>query len=843
MSASSIDKQLFDSYAVTGSAFDELYDAGQVRAHWQKLVDVVNSQSAEELNDRTRTAQQLLSQHGVTFKVFDDNEATFRPWEMDLLPFVVSASDWDLISKAIDQRARLFDLVIRDLYGPQELIKSGQIPPAVLFDQPGYIRAFHDLLPYDQVHLHYYGVELARSPAGQWWVMADRTDIADGAGYALEHRVISSRSMPTLIKRLNVKRLAPFFYKLRSAFESLAPRSTEFPRVALLSPGPGHPGYFEDQFLARYLGFQLVEGGDLAVRNDHVALKTLEGLLPIDVIFRRSAEGFVDPVELGASSPDGIPGLLQAMRAGNVAVVNVPGCRLVETPVFMAFLPQLCRKLLDEDLAIPSIATWWCGDEKGSKIAFDRFDELVIKPAYRSAGAEEFIVSDLSDAEKNSLRAKMTAAPGKFVAQEKITRSAAPVWKSSHVESGHVALRAFAVRTSEKYECMPGALVRVASDDGPMELSASAGEFSKDAWVLGDEPAGTETLMSPDDAEVTLVRSSSQLPSRSADNLYWLGRQLDRAINNARLMRAVCERLAGEMDFDEIPELSALLRVLSTEGILDAGYAIKDIAETLPPLEEAVPEAVFDPNESSSLRCTLDEIYRLASLVRDRISYDTWQSIRLQNSEFVLPRLPSRLSETIVVLDRLLLGLAGCAGLIHDGMVYGPSRQFLDMGRRVERCHWMTAVLKNVICQVDDKKTLNFCLNALVDVFDCRITYRSRYLSAVKLAPLLDLILCDKTNPSSLAAQVYGLSDHVQNLKRDPTFAVRSPEEKYMLSCRYLIDMIDVRDLAAEPSIRLDTFLTDVLAAVDAVADEITRTYLIHTGDIRQIIDEGPQPL
>lgn len=841
MSVSSTNKQLFDSYSAGSSAYDELTANGQVRPHWKRLVDVVNRQSVDDLNDRNQTAQQFLEEHGVTFKVFDDHHAKVRPWEMDLLPFVISPSDWATISKAIDQRARLLDLVVRDLYGPQTLIKSGQVPPSILFDQPGYIRAFHDLIPTDQAHLHFYGVELARAPGGQWWVMADRTDVADGAGYALEHRIIASRSMPKLIKQLNVKRLAPFFNKLRAAFESLAPRSTENPRVALLSPGPSHPGYFEDQFLARYLGFQLVEGGDLAVRNDQVALKTLEGLLPIDVLFRRSAEKFVDPVELGGASPHGIPGLLQAIRAGNVAVVNVPGSRLVATPVFMAFLPQLCRHLLNEDLAIPSIATWWCGDDKGRKIAFDRFDELVIKPAFSSSGTEEFIVSDLTAAEKTDLRERIKADPRRFVAQEKITRSAAPVWKSNKVSSGHVALRAFAVRTADTYECMPGALVRVASTAGPMELSVSAGEFSKDAWVIGDEPSGTDSLLTDGDADVTLVRSSSQLPSRSADNLFWLGRQLDRAINDARLVRAICERLASENEDDEIPELPSLLRALSTEGMLDAGYAVADIAKSMPPLDEALPTSVFDRNESASLRCTLDEIFRLASLVRDRISYDTWQSIRLQNAEFILPRSANPLSGTILALDRLLLGLAGCVGLIHDGMVHGPSRQFLDMGRRVERCHWIGTVLKSTLCQVTTTSTLSTCLNALVDVFDCRITYRSRYLSSVKLAPLLDLVLCDQTNPSSLAAQVSGLSDHVKNLKRDRSLAEKSPEEQQMLSCQYLIDMVDIRSLSVNPVIRLETFLADVLASVDAVADQITKTYLIHAGDIRQISDEGLQ--
>lgn len=841
MSQSSINEQIFESYSADGSAFDELSDGTQIRAHWQSFVDVVNAQTVDELNERASTAQQLLSENGVTFKVFDDSEATKRPWQLDLLPFMMSPEDGETISAAIDQRARLLDTVVRDLYGPQELIKSGELPAEILFDQPGYIRAFHNLVPDDQPRLHYYGVELARAPGGQWWVMADRTDVADGAGYALEHRMVASRSIPRLIKRLNIQRLAPFFSRLRSSFEAMAPRSTENPRIALLSPGPATPGYFEDQLLARYLGFFLVEGGDLAVRNDHVALKTLGGLLPIDVIWRRNPEGFTDPVELGGASPHGVPGLLQAVRAGNVAMVNTPGSRIVETPVFMAFLPKLCQHLLGEDLKIPSIATWWCGDPAQLKFVLGRFKDLVIKPSFSSAGSDEFIVSALSKSEREQLQARVEADPARYVAQEKIVRSAAPVWKADGISSGHVALRAFAVRAGTKYKTMPGALVRVAPTTDPMELSMAAGDFSKDAWVIGTRPAGDETLLTPKNETIPLVRASSQLPSRSADNLFWLGRQLDRAGNAARLLRTVAGLLAGEDDISDQPEMQGLLRALSSDGVLDAGYAEPDASATLPPLENALPESIFDRTEGNSLRCTVDEIFRLASLVRDRISNDTWRSIRLQNSEFVLGESANTLSSAIESLDRLLLGLAGCIGLIQDGMVRGPAWQFLDMGRRVERCHWIAGLLEHTVVSSTDPKAANAIFGSLVDIFDCRITYRSRYLSSVRMAPLMDLLLCDETNPASLSAQIHALSDHIRRLPRQPGQAGKTPEQRHMLTCVHKIELADVHTLCANPSEELSGFLDEVLVEVDAVAEQITRTYLVHSGDLRQISDEGPQ--
>lgn len=842
MSTGSVSEQIFDSYLPDSSAYDELTDGGQIRAQWQKLVEFVNSQSVEELDERRASAQQLLSENGVTFKIFDDHDATARPWDMDLLPFIISSDDWASVSAAIDQRARLLDLVIRDLYGPQTLIASGELPVELLFDQPGYIRAFRDLVPADRPRLHYYGVELARAPSGQLWVMADRTDVADGAGYALEHRMVASRCMPRLIRNLNVRRVALFFNRLRSVFETLSPRATASPRIALLSPGPAAPGYFEDQLLSRYLGFNLVEGGDLAVRNDHVAVKTLDGLLPIDVIFRRTPEGFTDPVELGGSSPHGVPGLLQAIRAGNVAMVNTPGSRIVETPVFMAFLPKLCRLLLGEDLRIPSIATWWCGDDEQRKFVLRAFDSLVVKPAFSSSGGDEFIVSELAPAERQKLRERIEQRPSQFVAQEKIVRSTAPVWKSGAVERGHIALRAFSVRSHDKYECMPGALVRVAATGGPMELSYSAGDFSKDAWVLGSRRTDEEPLLALTNEVVPLVRNPSQLPSRTADNLFWLGRQLDRASNGARLVRTVAEQLAGESGSTDEPGIAALLRAMANDGMLDPRYVADWPEDALPPLEKALPESIFDRGESSSLRCTVDEILRLTLLVRDRISNDTWRSIRLQNAEFTLHRSANSLSSAIKVLDRLLLGLAGCAGLM-DGMVRGPAWQFLDMGRRVERCHWLVGLLDSTIVEGDARTANSDVLNALMDVFDCRITYRQRYMSSVRIAPLLDLMLCDETNPGSLAAQVHAMSNHVQRLPREPGQAEKAPEQKHILTCVHRIELVDIHSLCEGPTTKLKQFLTDVLSDVDAVADQITRTYLVHAGDLRQIADEGPMSL
>ena len=834
------------SYQAPDSVFDELIDeSGRVRAHWIEAMRGLSLLDAAGLEGRRLQAHALLHEHGVTFNAFGNSPSPSRPWKLDILPFVLNVAEWRELSRGIAQRARLLDLIARDLYGARELLRTGLIPPAVVYSHPCYQQAFRHLISENgqTPMLHLYGIELARSVDGRWWTMADRSDRTYGIGYALENRVVQSRSMPNLIRSCRVERLAPFFMRLQETLSGLATRATEYPHIVLLSDGPASPVYFEDQYLARYLGYTLVECGDLAVRNDCVALKTLDGLLPVDVILGRIPEHTIDPLELGDSSPNGVPGLLQAVRRRNVALVNTPGTGLFESPVFMPFLRDLCRELLGEDLRIPSIATWWCRDDDAREFVLANLQDLVVKPAFRYSGSDEIVVSDLDSTERNRLRDDILARPSDYVAQEKMQRSAAPAWTGHEIHACHVGLRTFAVSCDDSFQVMPGALVRSASDSGPMELSISGGEGSKDAWVISDQPVRSVSLLPSPDTPIAIRRSTSQLPSRAADNLFWLGRHIDRAETSARLLRAIAERLAGEGGSANTPEIPALLRVLTAENRIPERFVTDDFTQLRPEADELLTAAVFDENESNSLRGTITKLAWLASTVRDLISNDTWRTILRIDESFHLrvEATETPLADSLDRLDSVIVELAACSGLISDGMVRGPAWRFLDMGRRMERCFCTIGLLRHSVIRERQLPQTRPILDALLDVADCRSMYRARYLSGARLVAVVDLIVTDETNPRSIGHQLTVLSNHIDALPRDGHTPTLTVPQKLIRSAVHEMRMADLDKLCLSTDTgfdNMDRFLNSISAIVSALSDHLTRRYLVHSGAPRQITDE-----
>lgn len=833
-------------YEPPAGVYDELIDAdGGVRPHWKTAVGGFAAIGVDGLEGRRKQAHALLHEHGATLNAFGDSPLESRPWTLDMLPLMLDGDEWRRLAQGIAQRARLLQRLLDDLYGPQEVLKQKLIPPEAVFGNPQFQNAFRHDANRSRQMLHLVGTELARSSDGRWWVMADRSDRAFGIGYALENRIVLSRSMPGLIRSCQVERLAPFFKRLQQTLTGLTRRATEFPRIVLLSGGPSSPVYFEDQYLARYLGYTLVESGDLAVRNDCVAVKTLDGLLPVDVILRRVPEQTIDPLELGGSSPLGVPGLLQAERKGNVALANEPGTGLFESPVFMPYLSGLCKGLLGEELLIPSIASWWCQDTKARSYVLEHLDRLVIKPAFQYSGSEEFVVSELSSVERERLIEQIKASPAEYVGQETIQRSVAPTWTAEGVRTGQVALRAFSVSAGDDFEVMPGALVRVAAESGPMELSIAAGDSSKDAWVVSDEPVQPVSLLPDANEPLPIARSGSQLPSRAADDLFWLGRSIDRAETSARLLRAIADRLACEGGSEDAPEIPALLRVLAAEGQIEPGLAVEGVADPMPKLEEMLPRSVFDVSESSSLRSTVNELTRLASSVRDRISLDTWRTITRIDEQF-RPDVESGetpLADSLDSLDRFILDLAACSGLISEGMVRSPAWRFLDMGRKVERCLCSIDLLRYSICHENAAQYLREILDALLDVVDCRSIYRTRYLAGVRAAPVVDLLVTDETNPRSIAYQLVRLSEHVDALPRESLGVGLTAAQKLIRTAVHELRMLDVIRLCdqAEPEFQeLEGVLENTAELVKSLVDDLTRRYLVHSGPPRQIFDEQP---
>lgn len=821
----------------SSGVYDEAFGPdGKPRAPWAQLAESARQIPVDEFLRRSAQAEEQLRENGVTFNVFQEGSQHQRPWRLDLLPVIYGAAEWRKLEQGLSQRAKLLEWIVRDCHGPQQLLHDGTLPAEVLFANPRFVRAFKGLHQERVPSITMYASEIARRPDGLWQVMADRAESPAGMAFALENRIVVARTIPPELQ-YEMQRLAPFFVQMQQSFRRLGLKHGEHPRVVLLSAGSKARFFFEDTYLARYLGYTLVEGGDLAVRDDRVYLKTLAGLSPIDVVITRGSDRGIDPLELGGGAAHGVPGILHAMRRGNVTIANTPGCGLIESPIFMAFLPHLCRRYLGEELLIPSIPTWWCGDPDQFRYVREHLDELVLKPAFAPSGDEEILGGSLSGEKKDELLRQIEHRPYNYIAQELVHRSAVPVFREGRVETGHVAIRAFMVSNEDHFDLMPGGLVRIAPTTDPMQLSIVAGDGSKDLWVQADGPVQPVSLLSSEDTPVPLRRTSAVFPSRVADDLYWLGQSLDRTDFLSRLIRSVVERLSGETAADQ-PELPPLIRAMADQGLVEASYAIQSFWESLEDFEEAIPKLLSDPAEVRGISSAVSELHRLASLERLWISPDTWRQIhdtavRFQTS---VQSGWTGLVDVMDAVNHLILDLAAVSGLIHDGMIRSPAWRLLDFGRRVERASNVAHLLKSLYS--GPAPVGRPMLKALLEVIDCRMTYRSRYLDNLQQNAVLDLCITDETCPRSIASQLIALADHVDELPHDFSTPLRSSEKRTVMAAVHRVRMIPPELLATKDPKVIIELVDDIAQHLKTLSELLTRKYLLHSGQPRQITSD-----
>ncbi|HBY62425.1 MAG TPA: hypothetical protein DEH78_21590 [Solibacterales bacterium] len=824
-------------YRPNTAHYDELTAApGTVRPHWQALFDFLKAAGPEDLADRWRGAQRLIRANGVTYNVYGDPHGTDRPWPLDPIPLVIESAEWARIEAAIAQRAQLLNALLGDLYGPQRLLHESLLPPELVFANPAFLRAAHGMPVPGGLRLHLYAADLARSPDGNWWVLADRTQAPSGAGYALENRLVSTRTLPDIFRRTRVRRLASFFQTYKETLLSLALGRRENPRIVLLTPGPYNETYFEHAFLARYLGYTLVEGADLTVRDRRVYLKTLGGLLPVDVILRRQDDSFCDPLELRSDSMLGVPGLTEAVRAGNVAVTNALGSGLIETASVSAFLPGLCRALFGEELKMPSVATWWCGQPQPLDYVVENLDRLVIKAAFPGGAQEPIFGSKLSSAAKAALLEKMRSAPHQFVAQEQVALSTVPVWTEEGLLPRYLVMRVYAVpSTGGNYKVMPGGLTRVSSSLETTVVSVQRGGGSKDTWVLGVEQESEFSLLRPP-SHVEVNRATFDLPSRVADNLYWLGRYMERVESGVRLARSVLPLLSQESD----PGAAGGLRAAA--GILAAMHYIR--AERQQRLDRDLVSMIFDSDRRYSLGWIVHEVRALAWLLRDRISADAWRILNRLDEGFNTTRPPEsrQLIEASDLLDQAILTLAAFSGLAMEGMTRGQGWRFLDIGRRVERSVQMIDLLRHGLG--GDAAEDAGALSTLLEIADSSITYRSRYLTTLQAGLVLDLLLTDETNPRSVAFQLARLLEHVAQLpesqqREGESSSRRRPESKLILGLLTSVQLAEISDLVRPGEdgrvSGLHAFLERLAKDMRRFSDALSTSYFSHALPSQQL--------
>lgn len=733
--------------------FDELFASpGEPRAPWSRLYATIRSASQGAIQEMRGAAERQIRDSGVTYNVYADPKGQDRPWDLDVLPLMIDSQEWAQIEAGIAQRAALLNGILADIYGPQQLLREGIIPPRLVHGHGGFLRPAHKAALPGGVHLHVYGADLARSPDGRWWVMSDRTQAVSGAGYALENRLIVSRTFPQLYRDLRVQHLARFFATMRDSLLHYAPKGDGTPLVVLLTPGPWNETYFEHTLLSRYLGFPLVEGGDLTVRDGRVWLKTIGGLKRVHAILRRQDGSYCDPLELRSDSALGVAGLTECARRGTVLIANALGSGVLESGALLGFLPRIAERLLGEELLLPSIGTWWCGEPAALRDALSRIDRLVFKPADPGKPFDVIFGEDLDEKGVAAFRKRLEANPEDFVAQELVQMSQAPVLSrddTQRVEPRCVGLRVFAVATPAGYAVMPGGLTRVAANASARVVTMQRGGGSKDTWVMSPGQVDASfSLLRTTVTAADLVRAPAGLPSRLAENLFWLGRYSERCDDVSRLLRLALSLRLQESE-DEENSQWPLQELAQETGLIQAGGDV----------DEALLDATLGPDHVGGLPANLKNLQQVAFHLRERMSSDNW---RVLNN--ILHDLPERegqeIGEALEWLDKLVARLMTLSGFALDGMTRDIAWRFMSIGRRMERLVFQCAAVQCAFLH-DGSAGLSWLLR----LTDSIVTYRARYMTSPEWLPVLDLVVLDASNPRSVMFQAKGVLSYLEILE------------------------------------------------------------------------------
>jgi uncharacterized circularly permuted ATP-grasp superfamily protein/uncharacterized alpha-E superfamily protein len=827
---------LLDRYPLSAGTYHEMLDAsGEVRPHWLRFYEHLQRSTPAQLIQRQALLARQIQENGVTYNVYADPKGADRPWELDLLPHLIPVEEWQQVAAGIAQRARLLNAVLADLYGPQKLIAEGLLPAELVFGHNNFLWPCQGVTPPEGTFLHMYAVDLARTPDGRWWVTADRTQAPSGAGYALENRLIVSRAFPELYRDLEVQHLSSFFRSLQETLARQAPSSNEAPLVVLLTPGRFNESYFEHLYLAGQLGYPLVEGSDLTVRDATVYLKTLSGLRRVHAIMRRLDDDFCDPLELRTDSALGVPGLLEAVRQGRVLVANALGSGVLESPGLLGFLPKINEHLFGEELILPSVATWWCGEPPVLAQALEKMPELLIKPAFPSQSFAPVFGRDLNEEQRQALAARMQARPYAYVAQEIAQLSHAPIWQGEkeQLQPRAIGMRVYAVATEDGYRVLPGGLTRVAADADADVVSMQRGGASKDTWILGERTLGSEPWKGRRSLGVhDLIRRDPYLPSRVVENLFWFGRYCERCDDSARLLRIM---LARYVDGDDPLALQAAVELGERVNLVPREDEEDQEGSEL---SQRLLAALLGDEWPFSLRSNLQRLQWAASQVRGKLSRENWQAlVELQREAANLETDDPDFGELLDFLNRLVMSLAALSGFALDDMTRDDGWRFLMIGRRIERLQFLSTSLAAFLRSdaVFDQDALDW----LLELGNSSITYRSRYLALPQLIPVLDLLLLDEQNPHALLFQLKLVARSSKRLNDD----FGAPKDS---SLTLLIQRLAGFDLGCleeglfgESSVRaalhgLADMLQNIGEVSGQVSDRLALRHFAHVDDVSQ---------
>ena len=841
-----ISSGLLQSYKEKINSYDEVLDKnGQVKPYWKGLFDTLESIGIEELELRNQEIVKKLRENGVTYNVYDSNKESNRAWKLDPIPFLIHESEWKSIEKGLKQRAHLLDLILKDLYGPQSLIKNAIIPAELVFDNSGFLLPCFDIRQKHDKQLLNYAVDLARGPDGKMWLLDNRTQAPSGAGYALENRIVMSKVIPELNTKTYRSRLSPYFSQLQQTVDTLGNNTNENPNVVFLTPGPGNETYFEHVYLSSYLGYTLVQGNDLLVRDGFVWLKSIDQLERVDVIIKRLDDEWCDPLELRRDSLLGIPGLLQVIRLGNVSVVNPPGTSILENYGLMAFMQNACKFLLKEPLLMPSVATWWCGQTKELNFVLANLPKLIIKKTNRKQGFRSIYGRLLKIEQLEDLKKLILKNPKDFVAQEEVSLSTTPSFIDGSIEPRYAAIRAFLVAEGDDYKVMQGGLTRSSAVKDKFEISNQLGGISKDTWVITDSPI--EYHEKSIERKNTNNQLNNSLTSRNAENLFWLGRLCERTMALRSFLKIILSRLNENVTkhSNKQPEfLVVLLKSLTHLTQTYPGFVGKELKDGETFDNEAIFEnpiaelllLINDPTKTGSVVYNLQSLLNTINQVSEKWNHDTRRIINLvDDSLFVLKKTnTNNINYVNHSLDKLHIRLFSFYGNIYETLPRDNGFYLLETGKNVERILSLISVFRSTFNFKKIEEEEAVLMEAILENHHLLAQYRNIYKSHLSLKAVINMVFLEKNLPYTLTYLLDTLSYYLSKLPKTNDPHRLSIAEKSALEASTIVKLIDAESLVQVDSAtqfrpQLDETLSKVFELVCHVSNNLASLYFNHS--------------
>ena len=825
---------IFDSCKLE-SSFDEMFDTQcNVRPHWNEIKNGLDNAGIKQLEQKQTEIDWRLEDNGVTYNIYNDPEGNNRRWNLDPIPLVLTSTEWEEISKGLKQRAKLLNLIFKDLYTEQRLIKEGIVPAEIIFAHKSFIPEVFNFENKDYYSMRFYATDISRGPDGKFWVINDRTQSPSGLGYAIENRLTMNSISNDLYPNIEILKMAKFIEGFKDMLKSLSSSNHENPLIALLTPGPLNETYFEHSYISSFLDLTLVQGEDLLVKNNQLWLKNLNGLRKVDTLIRRVDSQYCDPLELKNNSQLGVAGLVNVIRKDNLSMINPIGIGILENIGLNPFMKNIAKFLLNEELILPQIATWWCGQKKELDFVLANIKNLIIKKIDRTDNIEVYFANDLNEEELNILIEKIQNNPHYYVGQEIIDFSTTPSFTKGKVEPRNTVIRAFSYLHEEKYHVMPGGLIRVSPSKDSLVVSNQKGGTSKDLWILGkdDDFSGNSIFKNRSFIDSRLENIST----KRAENLFWLGRYLTRSITTARMIRFNLKSMLNLNRYDDHTNSKQTNKILNnalTHLTMSYPGFLDDKTATLP-MKEII-SLIRDKNRAGTLSFSITMLSDLNASVKNLLTMEAWRIYEKMQKEWnnYNKKDISTNKEHINELDKLLIYLMAYKELIDESIFKEQGLILFDIGSKIEVSQLLISKLRSLLTLKLDKLIEYDVLDSMLNSYESYNSYRAYYKSSLALENVLDFLVFNTKYPKALIYIINQLLADLKELPKNINNSHLSSFEEPIFKVFSMITLTNTQKLLESQEdeyvyTQLDEFLSTISDLLTKTSDELTKTYFSH---------------